>query len=74
VDGATGGPPLHEPGSRETAVVLEGTLVLVLGRERYKLGSGDAVTFDADLAHHFENAEKGTSSFIAVVTAGLRRT
>ncbi|MEX2537222.1 MAG: XRE family transcriptional regulator [Actinomycetota bacterium] len=73
---ATGGPddpPLHEPGSRETAVVQEGSLVLVLGDERYELGAGDAITFDADLPHHFENPDKTKTSFIAVVTAGLRR-
>jgi transcriptional regulator with XRE-family HTH domain len=72
--GGPGDPPLHEPGSRETAVVLDGTLVLVLGEDRYKLGSGDAVTFDADLSHHFENNGKKQTTFIAVVTAGLRRT
>jgi mannose-6-phosphate isomerase-like protein (cupin superfamily) len=71
--GGPGDPPLHEPGSRETAVVQEGSLVLVLGDERYELGAGDAITFDADLPHHFENPGKTKTSFIAVVTAGLRR-
>ena len=73
----TGGPddpPLHEPGCRETAVVLEGGLVLVLGDERYKLGPGDAVTFDADVLHHFENTGRKETKFMAVVTAGLRTT
>jgi len=72
--GGPGDPPLHEPGSRETAVVLEGALVLVLGDERYELSSGDAATFDADLPHHFENPGKKEARFVAVVTAGLRRT
>jgi transcriptional regulator with XRE-family HTH domain len=74
---ATGGPddpPLHEPGSRETAVILDGSLVLVLGGESYELGTRDAVTFDADLPHHFENLGKKETTFMAVVTAGLRRT
>jgi XRE family transcriptional regulator, regulator of sulfur utilization len=74
---ATGGPddpPLHEPGSRETAVVLDGSLALVLGEERYELGPRDAVTFDADLPHHFENPGRKEATFMAVVTAGLRRT
>src|SRR5438034_5682490 len=55
---ATGGPddpPIHEPGSRETAVVLEGSLELVCDGVAHDLDSGDAVTFDADLSHHFEN-------------------
>ena len=54
----TGGPedpPMHEPGSRETAVVTEGRLGLVCGGRRYDLAEGDAVTFDADLPHRFEN-------------------
>ena len=71
--GGPGDPPLHEPGSRETAVVEDGTLVLVLGDERYELCAGDAVTFDADLPHHFENPGKKETVFMAVVTAGLRR-
>lgn len=74
---ATGGPddpPLHEPGSRETVVALDGSLTLVLGEERHELGPRDAVTFDADLAHHFENPGKKETTFMAVVTAGLRRT
>ncbi len=72
---STGGPgdtPLHEPGSRETAVVRSGELVLVLGDQRYELGEGDTVTFDADLPHHFHNPGGEDSVFFAVVTAGLR--
>src|SRR3954452_14746812 len=32
--GGTGDPPIHEPGSRETAVVLDGTVTLVVEGER----------------------------------------
>jgi len=71
--GGVGDPPLHEPGSRETAVVQEGSLVLVLGADRYELSAGDSITFDADLQHHFENPGTTKTSFLAVVTAGLRR-
>jgi transcriptional regulator with XRE-family HTH domain len=74
--GATGGPndpPLHEPGSRETAVVLEGALTLFIDGERHALDQGDSVTFDADLPHHFENEGEAETRFIAVVAAGLRR-
>jgi hypothetical protein len=31
------------------------------------------VTFDADLAHHFENPTNVEAAFLAVVSAGLRR-
>jgi transcriptional regulator with XRE-family HTH domain len=73
---ATGGsddPPMHEPGSRETAVVLTGTLALVVDGSRHELRSGDSVTFDADLPHHFENEGEQPTRFLAVIAAGLRR-
>jgi transcriptional regulator with XRE-family HTH domain len=73
VTGGPGDPPLHEPGSRETAVVLEGTVTLVIDGERHELRAGDSVTFDADLAHHLENNSKDPAELLAVVTAGLRR-
>jgi transcriptional regulator with XRE-family HTH domain len=75
-DAATGGPedpPMHEPGSRETAVVTRGRLRLVCDGIAHELEDGDAVTFDADLPHHFENPGPDEARFIAVVTAGLRR-
>lgn len=73
---ATGGPddpPMHEPGSRETAVVLEGPLTLEIDGARHELCEGDSVTFDADLPHHFENEGSEPTRFLAVVAAGLRR-
>jgi transcriptional regulator with XRE-family HTH domain len=71
--GGAGDPPLHEPGSRETAVVLEGSPTLLIDGERHRLAEGDSVTFDADLAHHFENDGPGETRFLAVIAAGLRR-
>jgi XRE family transcriptional regulator, regulator of sulfur utilization len=77
--GSTGGPDgvggdhLHEPGSRETALVQGGTVVLVCDGERHELNEGDTVTFDADLPHHFENPTTADAAFLAVVSAGLRR-
>jgi transcriptional regulator with XRE-family HTH domain len=73
---ATGGaddPPIHEPGSRETAVVLEGELTLVLDEAEHELRTGDSVTFDADLPHHFRNPGDSPTRFLAVIAAGLRR-
>jgi XRE family transcriptional regulator, regulator of sulfur utilization len=73
---ATGGPedpPMHEPGSRETAVVVEGEVDLFIDGERHQLAEGDGVTFDADLPHHFENNGKADARLIAVIAAGLRR-
>ncbi len=73
--GAADDPPMHEPGSRETALVERGSVVLVCDGQRYLLEEGDCVTFDADLSHHFENpAERDADAeFLAVVSAGLRR-
>ena len=71
--GGPGDPPMHEPGSRETVVVLEGELALVIDGSRHTLGSGDSVTFDADLPHHFESEGGGPTRFVAVIAAGLRR-
>ena len=68
-----GDPPMHEPGSRETAVVLSGTLALVVDGSRHQLHEGDSVTFDADLPHHFENDGGEEARFLAVIAAGLRR-
>jgi transcriptional regulator with XRE-family HTH domain len=72
----TGGrddPPMHEPGSRETAVVVDGQVRFVCGGRADDLAGGDSVTFDADLPHHFENPGPDEASFYAVVAAGLRR-
>jgi transcriptional regulator with XRE-family HTH domain len=71
--GGPGDPPIHEPGSRETAVVLDGLLALVVDGARHQLRSGDSITFDADLPHHFENDGEDPARFLAVIAAGLRR-
>jgi transcriptional regulator with XRE-family HTH domain len=71
--GASDDPPMHEPGSRETALVEQGAVVLVCDGQNYALGEGDCVTFDADLPHHFENPGDRDAAFLAVVSAGLRR-
>jgi transcriptional regulator with XRE-family HTH domain len=72
----TGGPgdaPRHEPGSRETALVESGTVVLHCDGQSYELSDGDSVTFDADLSHHFENPGSADAVLLAVLSAGLRR-
>jgi transcriptional regulator with XRE-family HTH domain len=73
---ATGGlddPPVHEPGSRETALVESGSVNLLCDGRRFELATGDCVTFDADLPHHFENSGNQDAVLLAVVSAGLRR-
>lgn len=71
--GGPGDPPMHEPGSRETALVQSGRVVLHCDGQRWELSEGDCVTFDADLPHHFENPGPGEAVLLAIVSAGLRR-
>jgi transcriptional regulator with XRE-family HTH domain len=71
--GGPGDPPMHEPGSRETALVESGPVTLVCDGRRYELSAGDCVTFDADLNHHFENPGTEEAVLLAIVSAGLRR-
>jgi transcriptional regulator with XRE-family HTH domain len=73
VTGGPGDPPVHEPGSRETALIESGTVVLLCDGVRHDLGAGDCVTFDADLPHHFENPGTEEAVLLAIVSAGLRR-
>ena len=73
VTGGRGDPPIHEPGSRETALVERGVVVLFCDGQRHQLSEGDCVTFDADLPHHFENPGPDEAILLAVLSAGLRR-
>jgi len=58
---------------RRGHLVEQGAVTLVCDGQRYDLNEGDCVTFDADLPHHFENPGSDDASFLAVVSAGLRR-
>ena len=70
---APGDPPVHEPGSRETVLVTEGAVTFHCDGDVHELIEGDAVTFDADLPHHFENPGSEPVALLGVVSAGLRR-
>jgi XRE family transcriptional regulator, regulator of sulfur utilization len=69
----TGDAPMHEPGSRETVIVLGGAVAFFCDADRHELLTGDSVTFDADLPHHFENHGKEEAVLLGVLSAGLRR-
>lgn len=73
---ATGGsddPPMHEPGSRETLVVVDGAVELAIDGDVHRLEAGDSATFDADLSHRLGNPGPDRARLLAVVAAGLRR-
>lgn len=71
--GGEGDPPMHEPGSRETVVVLGGAVELEIDGDSHRLEAGDSVTFDADLPHGLRNPGPAEARLLAVVAAGLRR-
>jgi XRE family transcriptional regulator, regulator of sulfur utilization len=73
VTGGAGDPPMHEPGSRETALIESGTVTLHCDGQHFELEPGDCVTFDADLPHRFENRGAEDAVLLAIVSAGLRR-
>ena len=56
-----------------SCLVQQGPVRFVCGGAAHDLDDGDAVTFDADLPHHFENPGKEEAVLLAVVSAGLRR-
>ena len=45
----------HAAGTLENLVVSEGQLQLVVGKEMYRLEAGDAIVFEADVAHTYAN-------------------
>jgi transcriptional regulator with XRE-family HTH domain len=45
----------HAPGTRENLFVAEGVLALTVRDEHYRLDRGDAIVFEADAPHAYEN-------------------
>lgn len=45
----------HAPGTVENLVVADGQLELVVGKETHRLETGDAILFEADVAHSYVN-------------------
>ena len=64
--------PPHRRGVEEHIVVERGSLRATLGGEEYLLGEGDAVYFEADVPHRFDNAGEGSCSYYLVIS--LRET
>jgi quercetin dioxygenase-like cupin family protein len=64
---------VHEAGSRETVIVTKGAVTFSCDGTDHDLHTGDAVTFDADLPHHFENPGKEEAVLLGILSAGLRR-
>ena len=69
-EGETSGEfPPHRRGVEEYIVVEKGRIKAVLGGEEYLLEEGDALYFEADVVHRFDNAGPGSASYYLVISA-----
>ena len=69
--GSTSGEfPPHKRGVQEYIVVESGCLAAVLDGEKYVLEEGDAIYFEADIAHRFDNAGDDECSYYLVIDSG----
>jgi transcriptional regulator with XRE-family HTH domain len=69
-EGSTSGEfPPHRRGVEEHIVVERGTLRAILGGGEYLLGEGDALYFEADVGHRFDNAGGGKCSYYLVISS-----
>lgn len=57
----------HARGTRETLVVLTGSLRLGAGEETHDLAAGDSVFFNADVPHFYENRSTRETRCIDVI-------
>ena len=69
-EGSTSGEfPPHRRGVEEYVVVEKGNLRAIIGGEEYLLKEGDALYFEADVSHRFDNAGDGECSYYHVVVS-----
>jgi transcriptional regulator with XRE-family HTH domain len=61
--------PPHRNGVAEHIVVERGNLRAILAGEEYLLAEGDALYFEADVPHRFDNAGEGTCSYYLVISS-----
>jgi transcriptional regulator with XRE-family HTH domain len=68
-DSTSGEFPPHRRGVEEHIVVERGSLRATVGGEEYLLGEGDALYFEADVPHSFDNAGEGECSYYLVISS-----
>ena len=59
----------HRRGVEEHVVVEKGRLRAVVGGEEHLLEAGDALYFEADVSHRFDNAGDGECSYYLVIVS-----
>jgi transcriptional regulator with XRE-family HTH domain len=59
--------PPHRRGVTEYVVVERGRLRAILGGEDYLMEEGDALFFEADIPHRFDNVGQGECSYYLVI-------
>jgi transcriptional regulator with XRE-family HTH domain len=68
-EGSTSGEfPPHRKGVGEQIVVERGTLKAILAGEEHLVREGDALYFEADVPHRFDNAGKQECSYYLVIS------
>ena len=62
---------MHDPetGVEEYVAVEKGRLRAVIGGEEYLLEEGDALYFEADVSHRFDNVGDGECSYYLVIVS-----
>ena len=63
--------PAHKRGDEKYIVVERGRLRVVLPCATYLVEEGDALYFECDVTHRFENAGEGTCSYYLVINSHL---
>lgn len=70
-EGSTSGEfPPHKRGVQEYIVVERGRLEAILDGEKHVLEEGDAVYFEADITHRFDNVGVDECSYYLVIDSG----
>jgi transcriptional regulator with XRE-family HTH domain len=64
----------HAPGTRENLTVSRGSVEIVVDGAVHSLGAGDAIVFDADVAHAYRNTGDDDALLYLVMTYVAART
>lgn len=60
--------PAHDPGTRETFVVLDGTLVVTAGDHTVELDTGDAALMPGDFEHRLHNPGQERTRILLLIS------